>query len=167
MAKPQKKAPTSLVLWLSIGLLVLLFMLVAGFFSSSLNPSSSAASSNSNRNSNLRAGGLNVNIASSSPVKTARKGKEMDEAAEHALVEELLHAMPPQPRGERAEWNQGVGLHRKEDIFAGVRNGWKKGAGQEEEGRGGQKQGRQIRSRTGPRAPRRAGRTRFMPGMPE
>ena len=54
---------------------------------------------------------------------------------EESLVEEVLHDFPPDERGERPEWKDHVGWHRKEDILpghdrgggAGIKRGqWKK-----------------------------------------
>ncbi|KAG7338990.1 two component regulator [Nitzschia inconspicua] len=42
--------------------------------------------------------------------------EDKEETDEHDLVEEVLREFPPEERGEREEWNQQVGWHRKENI---------------------------------------------------
>jgi hypothetical protein len=48
--------------------------------------------------------------------------EEEEEADEHELVKEVLRELPPEEKGERDEWNQHVGWHRKENIRKGAKH---------------------------------------------
>lgn len=48
--------------------------------------------------------------------------EEEKEAEDHELVEAVLRAFPPEKRGEREEWNERVGWHRRENIRKGARH---------------------------------------------
>ena len=52
------------------------------------------------------------------PLQDAVGGKVAPEERERALVKEVLAENPPEEKGERDEWKEGTGVHRKEDIFA-------------------------------------------------
>lgn len=45
---------------------------------------------------------------------------EGDEVDQEELVQQVLREFPPEERGERDEWTQQVGWHRKENIRKGV-----------------------------------------------
>jgi hypothetical protein len=48
--------------------------------------------------------------------------EEEEEADEHELVKEVLGEFPPEEKGERDEWNEHVGWHRKENIRKGAKH---------------------------------------------
>ena len=52
-------------------------------------------------------------------IMSSRKRRRLDEAEEEEeeeLVREVLRDFPPEERGERDEWKEHVGWHRKENI---------------------------------------------------